>query len=153
MLVVVFFYGLLCQFLLSTFLSLVHRSRQTSLDVTDSMNTEEIYKNLRKTTAEIQNYSFETKLDRDANSKDSGISQMGELQMQNPDAYQFSSNGFNGHLGLVLLLLLFVYAALCYHTFIADWKKMIRATVQKLSPRQQLNPTHPRTRSDWMVSI
>lgn len=78
----------------------IHRSRQTSLDVTDSMNTEEIYKNLRKTTAEIQNYSFEAKLDRDANSKDSGISQMGEMQMQNPDAYQFSSNGFNGHLGL-----------------------------------------------------
>lgn len=78
----------------------MHRSRQTSLDVTDSMNTEEIYKNLRKTTAEIQNYSFEAKLDRDANSKDSGISQMGEMQMQNVDAYQFSSNGFNGHLGL-----------------------------------------------------
>uniref|UniRef100_A0A1Q3FXH6 Putative microtubule associated-protein orbit n=1 Tax=Culex tarsalis TaxID=7177 RepID=A0A1Q3FXH6_CULTA len=78
----------------------IHRSRQTSLDVTDSMNTEEIYKNLRKTTAEIQNYSFEAKLDRDANSKDSGISQMGELQMQTADAYPFSSNGFNGHLGL-----------------------------------------------------
>lgn len=121
------------------------------------MNTEEIYKNLRKTTAEIQNYSFEAKLDRDANSKDSGISQMGEMQMQNPDAYQFSSNGFNGHLGLVLLFCCCFYCFICtvfyYHTFIADWKKMIRATAQKLSPRQQLNPIHPRTRSDWMVSI
>lgn len=42
------------------------------------MNTEEVYRNLRKTTAEIQNYSFETKLGRDTNSKDSGISQMDE---------------------------------------------------------------------------
>jgi CLIP-associating protein 1/2 len=56
------------------------------------MNHEEVYKNLRKTTAEIQNYSFESKLDRDANSKDSGISQMGENHMHAP------SNGFNnGH--------------------------------------------------------
>lgn len=43
----------------------------------DPMNSEEVYKSLRKTTAEIQNYSFESKLDRDATSKDSGISQMG----------------------------------------------------------------------------
>ncbi|XP_055625220.1 CLIP-associating protein isoform X2 [Toxorhynchites rutilus septentrionalis] len=78
----------------------IPRSRQTSMEVTDSMNTEEIYKNLRKTTAEIQNYSFETKLDRDANSKDSGISQMGEIQMQNIDAYSLAPNGLNGHLGL-----------------------------------------------------
>lgn len=42
------------------------------------MNTEEVYRSLRKTTAEIQNYSFETKLGRDTNSKDSGISQMDE---------------------------------------------------------------------------
>lgn len=41
------------------------------------MNSEEVYKSLRKTTAEIQNYSFESRLDRDATSKDSGISQMG----------------------------------------------------------------------------
>lgn len=40
------------------------------------MNTAEVYRNIQKTTAEIQNY-YETKLDRDANSKDSGISQMG----------------------------------------------------------------------------
>lgn len=44
------------------------------------MNTEEVYRSLRKTTAEIQNYSFETKLGRDTNSKDSGISQMDEQQ-------------------------------------------------------------------------
>ncbi|XP_058839052.1 CLIP-associating protein isoform X5 [Topomyia yanbarensis] len=78
----------------------IPRSRQTSLDVVDTMNTEEIYKNLRKTTAEIQNYSFEAKLDRDANSKDSGISQMGELQMQNMDVYSLPSNGLNGHVGM-----------------------------------------------------
>lgn len=42
------------------------------------MNTEEVYRSLRKTTAEIQNYSFEPKLGRDTNSKDSGISQMDE---------------------------------------------------------------------------
>ncbi|GAB0096245.1 CLIP-associating protein [Sergentomyia squamirostris] len=53
------------------------RSRQSSVEASDPMNSEEVYKNLRKTTAEIQNYSFESKLDRDANSKDSGISQMG----------------------------------------------------------------------------
>lgn len=47
----------------------------------DELNPEEIYKSLRKTTSEIQNYSFETlgaKLDRDRDttSQDSGISQM-----------------------------------------------------------------------------
>ncbi|CAH0551193.1 unnamed protein product [Brassicogethes aeneus] len=47
----------------------------------DGLDQEEIYKNLRKTTAEIQNYSYETlgsKLDRDRDttSQDSGISQM-----------------------------------------------------------------------------
>jgi hypothetical protein len=69
------------------------RSRQTSVEVDHPMNHEEVYKNLRKTTAEIQNYSFESKLDRDANSKDSGISQMGENHMMHAP-----SNGFNnGH--------------------------------------------------------
>ncbi|XP_053689926.1 CLIP-associating protein isoform X2 [Sabethes cyaneus] len=76
------------------------RSRQASVDVTELMNTEEVYKSLRKTTAEIQNYSFEAKLDRDANSKDSGISQMGELHLQNADGYSLASNGLNGHIGL-----------------------------------------------------
>jgi CLIP-associating protein 1/2 len=61
------------------------------------MNTEEIYKNLRKTTAEIQNYSFESKLDRDTNSKDSGISQMGD-HMTHVDNYLMTANGMNGHL-------------------------------------------------------
>lgn len=73
------------------------------------MNTEEVYKNLRKTTAEIQNYSFESKLDRDANSKDSGISQMGETHMMQSmtvldgvgghGVYGLASNGMNGHIG------------------------------------------------------
>lgn len=49
-------------------------------DSTLQMNTEEVYRSLRKTTAEIQNYSFETKLGRDTNSKDSGISQMDDQQ-------------------------------------------------------------------------
>lgn len=49
----------------------------------DGLDQEEIYRNLRKTTAEIQNYSFETlgnKLDRDRDttSQDSGISQMSD---------------------------------------------------------------------------
>lgn len=75
------------------------RSRQSSVEGSDPMNTEEIYRNLRKTTAEIQNYSFETKLDRDTNSKDSGISQMGDHLIQ-VDQYIYSTNGFNGHIGL-----------------------------------------------------
>lgn len=75
------------------------------------MNTEEVYRNLRKTTAEIQNYSFETKLGRDTNSKDSGISQMDDHQalaavteqMQQHQYYttqltQQPTNGYNGHL-------------------------------------------------------
>lgn len=77
------------------------------------MNTEEVYRSLRKTTAEIQNYSFETKLGRDTNSKDSGISQMDEQQsavavinepVQQQHHYyaihqhqQLGTNGFNGH--------------------------------------------------------
>lgn len=75
------------------------------------MNTEEVYRNLRKTTAEIQNYSFETKLGRDTNSKDSGISQMDDQQLgaltNEPmikqhyysmnQAQQYGTNGFNGH--------------------------------------------------------
>jgi hypothetical protein len=70
------------------------RSRQTSVEVDQHpISHEEVYKNLRKTTAEIQNYSFESKLDRDANSKDSGISQMGDHLLHAP------ANGFNGHAG------------------------------------------------------
>lgn len=59
------------------------RSRQSSVETNETtlqMNTEEVYRSLRKTTAEIQNYSFETKLGRDTNSKDSGISQMDDQQ-------------------------------------------------------------------------
>lgn len=62
------------------------------------MNTEEVYRNLRKTTAEIQNYSFESKLDRDTNSKDSGISQMGGSGGSNTTAATAASAG-NGHVG------------------------------------------------------
>lgn len=58
------------------------------------MNTEEVYRNLRKTTAEIQNYSFETKLDRDSNSKDSGISQMCDQQADHLSLV----SGLNGHM-------------------------------------------------------
>ncbi|CRL07696.1 CLUMA_CG020652, isoform B [Clunio marinus] len=73
------------------------RSRQTSVEVDhSSINHEEVYKNLRKTTAEIQNYTFESKLDRNANSKDSGISQMGENHLLHAPA-----NGFNGHIGSI----------------------------------------------------
>lgn len=69
------------------------------------MNTEEVYRSLRKTTAEIQNYSFETKLDRDTNSKDSGISQMGDHQADQHfisggggvPIIPLSTNGHNGH--------------------------------------------------------
>ncbi|XP_049292643.1 CLIP-associating protein isoform X7 [Anopheles funestus] len=86
------------------------RSRQASVETAaESMNTEEVYKNLRKTTAEIQNYSFESKLDRDTNSKDSGISQMGETHMMQSmtvldgvshGVYGMASNGMNGHIGV-----------------------------------------------------
>lgn len=74
------------------------RSRQSSVEHNDnSISTEEVYRNLRKTTAEIQNYSFEIKLDRDTNSKDSGISQMGAGDHQ---IEQFPNIGINGHLKL-----------------------------------------------------
>lgn len=74
------------------------------------MNSEEVYRNLRKTTAEIQNYSFETKLGRDTNSKDSGISQMDEQHLgavmtnelnrqQYPNFNQPQHSGINGHTG------------------------------------------------------
>lgn len=76
-----------------TLISTGPRSRQTSVEVDHPISHEEVYKNLRKTTAEIQNYSFESKLDRDTPSKDSGISQMGENHMQ------AHSNGYNGHHG------------------------------------------------------
>lgn len=88
------------------------RSRQSSVEASENaypMNTEEVYRSLRKTTAEIQNYSFETKLGRDTNSKDSGISQMDDQQpgvtTMNEFARQqpyFGANqpiGINGHNG------------------------------------------------------
>lgn len=69
------------------------RSRQASME--DPMNSEEVYKSLRKTTAEIQNYSFESKLDKDATSKDSGISQMGGVAGMGAGDV---NNGFNQYL-------------------------------------------------------
>lgn len=46
---------------------------------TENLNPEEVYKSLRRTTAEIQNYSYESGgklMGRDTTSQDSGISQM-----------------------------------------------------------------------------
>lgn len=78
------------------------------------MNSEEVYRSLRKTTAEIQNYSYGAQI-RDTNSKDSGISQMDDQQlgaastmetMKQQHYYttnqtqQYSTNGFNGHMFL-----------------------------------------------------
>ncbi|XP_032456682.1 CLIP-associating protein 1 isoform X14 [Nasonia vitripennis] len=45
----------------------------------DSLNPEEVYKSLRRTTAEIQNYGFE-RLERATTSKDSGISNMADVE-------------------------------------------------------------------------
>ncbi|XP_026473636.1 CLIP-associating protein isoform X3 [Ctenocephalides felis] len=74
--------------------SIGRTSRLSSAD-SESMNQEEIYKNIYKTTAEIQNYSFETsgysKLGKDTTSKDSGISQMSNAEMIP------APNGLNGH--------------------------------------------------------
>lgn len=49
-------------------------SSNTTID-DEHLNPEEVYRSLRRTTAEIQNYSFKA-LDRDTTSQDSGISQM-----------------------------------------------------------------------------
>ncbi|XP_063985621.1 CLIP-associating protein 1 isoform X3 [Diachasmimorpha longicaudata] len=45
----------------------------------ESLNAEEFYKSLRKTTAEIQNFSFE-RMEGAATSKDSGISNMADVE-------------------------------------------------------------------------
>nr|CAD7588057.1 unnamed protein product [Timema genevievae] len=56
--------------------------RAHTFDLDDSLNPEEVYRSLRRTTAEIQNYSFDAgsgkilERDRDTTSQDSGISQM-----------------------------------------------------------------------------
>lgn len=90
------------------------RSRQSSVEANENafqMNTEEVYRSLHKTTAEIQNYNFEPKLGRDTNSKDSGISQMDDQQtgaiainefarqqtyFSANQSQQFGMNGYNG---------------------------------------------------------
>ncbi|XP_051174524.1 CLIP-associating protein 1-A isoform X3 [Leptopilina boulardi] len=45
----------------------------------DHLNPEEVYKSLRRTTAEIQNYGFE-RLEKATTSKDSGISNMADVE-------------------------------------------------------------------------
>lgn len=45
----------------------------------DNLNPEEVYKSLRRTTAEIQNYGFD-RLERGTTSKDSGISNMADVE-------------------------------------------------------------------------
>uniref|UniRef100_A0A6M2DJN9 Putative microtubule associated-protein orbit n=1 Tax=Xenopsylla cheopis TaxID=163159 RepID=A0A6M2DJN9_XENCH len=74
--------------------SIGRTSRLNSVE-SESMNQEEVYKSIYKTTAEIQNYSFETsgytKLGKDTTSKDSGISQMSNAEMI------AAPNGLNGH--------------------------------------------------------
>lgn len=91
------------------------RSRQSSVEGSDPMNTEDVYRSLRRTTHEIQNYSFESKLDQNTNSKDSGISQMGDHVMH--VEYSYQTNGMNGHLGLVYAyseLILFLKVRMFY---------------------------------------
>lgn len=51
---------------------------KTDIDNADE-NLEEVYKSLRRTTAEIQNYGFE-RLERATTSKDSGISNMADVE-------------------------------------------------------------------------
>lgn len=53
-----------------------HRSHD---DTEDHLNPEEVYKSLRKTTAEIQNYGFE-RMEAATSSKDSGISNMADIE-------------------------------------------------------------------------
>ncbi|XP_058794027.1 CLIP-associating protein 1-A isoform X3 [Phymastichus coffea] len=56
------------------------RGKKLDNDATDdSLNPEEVYKSLRRTTAEIQNYGFE-RLERATTSKDSGISNMADVE-------------------------------------------------------------------------
>ncbi|XP_015172422.1 PREDICTED: CLIP-associating protein 1 isoform X11 [Polistes dominula] len=54
------------------------RNKKNDVDTADE-NLEEVYKSLRRTTAEIQNYGFE-RLERATTSKDSGISNMADLE-------------------------------------------------------------------------
>lgn len=81
-----FFHSILMQLFATKFVA-GPRSRQSSVEHTDTppaqapITQAELYRQMQKTTAEIQTY-YETKLDRDANSKDSGISQMGDHQME-----------------------------------------------------------------------
>ncbi|XP_011503342.1 PREDICTED: CLIP-associating protein 1-A [Ceratosolen solmsi marchali] len=55
------------------------KSKIDNETIDDSLNSEEVYKSLRRTTAEIQNYGFE-RLERATTSKDSGISNMADIE-------------------------------------------------------------------------
>lgn len=56
------------------------RSKKSDTESTDeSLNPEEVYKSLHRTTTEIQNYGFE-RLERATTSKDSGISNMADIE-------------------------------------------------------------------------
>lgn len=62
------------------FASKLRPSKSLENDENEHYNPEEVYKSIRKTTAEIQNYSFEkSSLERDSTSQDSGISQLSHV--------------------------------------------------------------------------
>ncbi|KAF4521330.1 hypothetical protein B566_EDAN002335 [Ephemera danica] len=68
-------------------------SRHNTLDLDDdSLNPEDVHRSLQRTTAEIQNYSFDgSKMldrDRDTTSQDSGISQMSAGQCDRLDVLE-----------------------------------------------------------------
>lgn len=66
-----------------TYFSKISSSRSLENDENEHYNPEEVYKSIRKTTAEIQNYSFEkSSLERDSTSQDSGISQLSHLSFE-----------------------------------------------------------------------
>jgi len=64
------------------FFSKIRASKSLENDENEHINPEEVYKSIRKTTAEIQNYSFEkSSLERDSTSQDSGISQISHVSV------------------------------------------------------------------------
>lgn len=64
------------------FFSKIRSSKSLENDENEHINPEEVYKSIRKTTAEIQNYSFEkSSLERDSTSQDSGISQISHVSV------------------------------------------------------------------------
>ena len=70
------------QQLSTPFFSKIRPSKSLENDENEHINPEEVYKSIRKTTAEIQNYSFEkSSLERDSTSQDSGISQISHVSV------------------------------------------------------------------------